>query len=167
MFDYDECVKEASAALARLNKIDTPAKFFAMVENTDYFWVDGIKCHINNDILTGTCGLPPRYMPAACFIPDLKVIVINEFAAYKLPRVYLEAIIQHEIGHYQYAHYTKERVEEHELQADRYSFDKGCDIVGALQFMVDIVENELCHPVFDGMVDELKLRIGALKALDK
>jgi hypothetical protein len=167
MIDLNLLYEQIQDAKQRMSKTGDITQFVELIETQPTFWVDGIKCCIWNDVITSIAGIPPDYLPGACFIPDANCIVLNEFCAYKAPRAVLEAIIQHELGHRQYAHYSGERNIEHEYQADRYSFNKGCDIVGALQYMVDIANNDLQHVAFTEMVEELEDRINVLKALDK
>lgn len=167
MIDLDLFVAQATAAHLRLEKIRDHDHFKEVALSHSTFWVDGMQCCIWNDVLTAKAGIPPEYLPGACFVPDCKLIIVNEFIAYKSPRPVLEAIIQHELGHYKFAHYGSERIIEHEYQADKYSHDNGCDMIGALQYMVDIANNDLQHVVFAAMVEELEDRIKVLKALDK
>lgn len=167
MFDLDLLYKQILDAKLRISDILDVEDLIEQIETRPMFWVNGIKCCIWNDIITATSAVPPDHLPGACFIPDANCIVLNEFCAYKAPKAILEAIMQHELGHRQYAHYSKERNIEEEYQADRYSLKQGCDMVGALQYMVDIVNNDIQHVAFAEMVEELENRIKVLKALDK
>lgn len=167
MATLPEIVLEITEARTKIEHLTTVEIFNFEIDQRPSFWVDGVKCHIWSDFIAGLTSVPNSVLPGACYLPDQNIIVVNEFCAHKAPRDVLEAIMQHEIGHKKYAHYTSERIIDHEYQADRYSLERGNKMIDALEYMNScIVGADLPH-LFEGTTDELNIRIEALKRLDR
>lgn len=162
-----EVIEEINTAREKMNEVSTLELFKFELELHPSFWVDGIKCYIWTDLITGVTQVPDSILPGACYIPDENIIVLNDHCAHRAPRYVLEAIMQHEVGHHKFAHYTSDRVIQHEYQADRYSLQNGNKMIDTLQYMIDIAENSNASVLFGDMVTELNDRINVMKLLDR
>ena len=102
-----------------------------------------IKVYLSDDYVGTICG--DLTTAAAFAFPTEREIYINTPMT-KLPRIYANAVIAHEVGHIVLEHnpgvtYAADNAAcrgqgfEIELEADKYAQDRGYDMIGALHYL--------------------------------
>lgn len=125
--------------------------------------IDGVKIVHWDEMVFAQGGMRGDIVGGVMANATLNVIIINT-ATLSLPKHILDAIIAHELGH---IHYEHEEINiEFEMQADKYSYDKGYDITSALEMLAvplqQFVDVGLAPPDTVSMIHQ---RINVLRTL--
>lgn len=162
-----EDVKHIYQSYKNMNKNRAVKKFFFVDERRDLFTTTcGVKVQVANNAIEQHLGVVG--MPMAAYAPSTGEIVVNDMFITDLPKAYQDALIAHELGHRTHMHtvpknYALEaslgygeglRIE---IEADKYAYDQGEDILGALEWMF---KNHFATPA-------MKFRIAKLKGYSK
>lgn len=133
---FMKAVEVTKTSVEHASKIVRNRKLIATVE-------DGIKVYLSDDYVGTVCG--DLTTAVAFAFPTEREIYINTPMT-KLPRIYANAIIAHEIGHIVLKHnpgatyamdnaMCKGQGFDIELEADKYAQDRGYDMIGALHYL--------------------------------
>lgn len=162
-----EDVKHIYRSFKNMNKNRAVKKLFFIDERRDLFHTAcGVKVQLATAAIEQFLGITA--MPMAAYAPATGEIVVNDMFITDLPKSYQDALIAHELGHRKHAHTASKNYAMEasfgygeglriEIEADKYAYDQGEDILGALEWMF---KNHLATPA-------MKFRIAKLKGYSK
>ena len=133
---FKKAVEVTKTIIDHQSKIIRNRKLIATLEHD-------IRVYLSDDYVGTICG--DLTTAAAFAFPTKREIYINTPMT-KLPRIYANAIIAHEVGHIVLKHnpgatYAADNAAckgqgfEIELEADKYAQDRGYDMIGALHYL--------------------------------